>query len=153
MPIPPGSAFYNALALRESGGDPKVVNKFGFMGLYQMGRPALTDVGYIDPSTGNWTGKDGISSQDDFLNNTPVQNDAVRRYYVKLWSYIPSDVRSSVGTQVGGVDITDSGLLAGAHLLGQGGVTRFIRSKGQDDPVDGLGTKCSDYIKQFGGYD
>jgi len=38
-------------------------------------------------------------------------------------------------------------------LVGQGMVKRFLRSGGKVDPTDGLGTKCSTYLKEFGGYD
>jgi len=144
-------AFYAALAQRESRGDHTVVNQFGFMGLYQMGPAALQDVGYMDGS-GNWTGRDGIRSQNDFLNNRTVQEKAIREYHVKLWSYLPPDVQGCIGRTVKGINVTKSGLVAAAHLRGQGGITRLIRSDGQDDDPDEIGTLCSEYLKQFGGY-
>jgi hypothetical protein len=55
-------------------------NSFGFIGKYQFGEAALFDLGYygIDSSdnnlfkndwTGNWSGKDGIYSKQDYFNN------------------------------------------------------------------------------------
>ncbi|XP_021963486.1 uncharacterized protein LOC110858908 [Folsomia candida] len=152
MPIPPGNKFYEALAIRESRNNPTIVNEFGFMGLYQMGPAALKDTGYMS-SRGTWTGKNGINSQADFLSSRSVQDVAIREYHVKLWSYIPSDVKAAVGRRIGGVDVTSSGLLAAAHLRGQDGVARFIRSGGRDDDRDEIGTPCSEYMRQFGGYD
>jgi hypothetical protein len=57
--------YYQKLAQRESSNNPKAVNNFGFIGLYQMGEPALIDTGYYKPDgtqkndwVGEWTGKD-----------------------------------------------------------------------------------------------
>jgi len=41
-------------------------------------------------------------------------------------------------------------LVAGAHLKGLGGVRKFLKGK---DNADAYGTKISEYIKRFGGYD
>ena len=54
------------------------------------------------------------------------------------------------GKSVWGVNITESGLLAAAHLAGSGNVKRFFQ-KGLDFK-DANGTKMTFYMKQFGGY-
>jgi hypothetical protein len=85
-------------------------------------------------------------------NSAVAQNDAVRKYHRKLWSYIDPSVRAEVGQVIGGIKLTNSGLLAGAHLRGHGGVKRFVESGGSVDDKDEIGTPCSEYIKQFAGY-
>ena len=43
--------FYNDLGARESGGNYKAVNSFGYIGKYQMGEAAMVDAGYYKPKT------------------------------------------------------------------------------------------------------
>lgn len=40
------ASFLNDLGGRASGGDYNVVNQYGYLGKYQMGRSALIDTGY-----------------------------------------------------------------------------------------------------------
>ena len=62
------SDYLAALSARESGSNPGTVNKYGFLGSYQMGERAFIDAGYYlkdhTPDTndwkGTWTGKNGI---------------------------------------------------------------------------------------------
>ncbi|XP_037043427.1 uncharacterized protein LOC119079544 [Bradysia coprophila] len=148
----PSDRFYTKLAQRESGGDPTCVNEYGFMGLYQMGQPALQDVGYIN-NRGGWTGKDGIWSRDDFLNKPNIQTRAIRAYHNIVWNrYLPEYVRESVWRVINGVTLTMSGLIAGAHLVGHKRLAEYVRTKGKKDACDEIGTRCSEYVLQFGGY-
>ena len=52
-----------------------------------------------------------------------------------------------------GVYITISGLLAGAHLTGAGGVIDFFENTGKYDQYDGNNIHVSEYIKEFSGFD
>lgn len=75
----------------ESGSNySKVQSKSGnYIGKYQFGSGALEDQGYLKPGSlkkygtsalqnpANWTGKDGISSKEDWLSNGPVQERAM----------------------------------------------------------------------------
>ena len=61
-----------------------------------------------------------------------------------------SSPRIHVGTVVNGVYITESGLLAGAHLAGAGNVKKWLRNGKRFK--DGLGTSVVSYIELFGGY-
>ena len=89
------SEFLNRLGARESGGNYQAVNKYGYLGKYQMGELALVDTGYYTSDgtknndwSGTWTGKDGINSKDDFLNSEQAQENAIRLYIDRQWSYI-----------------------------------------------------------------
>jgi hypothetical protein len=54
---------------------------------------------------------------------------------------------------VNGIKITESGILAAAHLAGPGNVKKFLRSNGTRSFNDGFGTSIKHYFKKFAGYD
>jgi LysM repeat protein len=80
------SLFYKELGARESSDNYEALNKLGYMGKYQMGTPALIDIGY--KTKFGWTGKDGINNQKDFLNSSTVQEKAARAYHEVQWGYL-----------------------------------------------------------------
>ena len=154
--------FLNDLGARESGGKYNIINRFGYAGKYQMGEMALTDAGYYKkPScrynndwSGIFTGKDGVNSINDFLNNPNAQENAQIIYKKKQWGYLKAvGADKYVGKIVNGYEITSSGLLAGAHLKGAGSVIKYLKSGGQVIEKDGFGTSVELYIKKFAGYD
>ena len=60
VPVEGYPEFKAAVRMRESGGNYEAVNSLGFLGAYQLGEMALTDLGYYPgdathPSTTNWT--------------------------------------------------------------------------------------------------
>jgi len=59
----------------------------------------------------------------------------------------------SIGTAVNGTAITLSGLVAGAHLVGVGGLRTFIASGGTQMPRDGNGVPVTAYMSALGGCD
>lgn len=152
-------AFLEALGERESGGNYAAVNQFGYLGKYQFGELALIDVGYYtldgtsanDWKPGYWTGKDGVHSKADFLANHGAQENAIRAYMGKQWSYL-GDAQDYVGQTVHGVTVSVSGLLAAAHLVGAGTVQSFLRSDGKSVPTDGNGMSLTEYMSKFAYY-
>ncbi len=154
--------FLNDLGARESGGNYQAFNKFGYAGKYQMGEAALIDAGYYKKSSriynndwsGVFTGKDGINSIQDFLNNPSAQEIAQIIFKKKQWSYLKAvGANSYSGQIINGYKITDSGLLAGAHLKGAGAVISYLKSGGKNIGKDAFGTSVESYIKKFAGYD
>jgi hypothetical protein len=156
-------ALMRALAVRESNGNYGVVNSLGYLGAYQFGEPALVDLGFYagDPTpdvndwTGGWTGKVGVHSRDDFLASVAAQDQAMREWLDLLWRYAThSDLRLDVyvGRSVNGIPITQSGVLAGAHLVGIFGVAAFLRSNGAEDTLDPFGVPVSEYVRTFAAY-
>jgi hypothetical protein len=145
--------FLNELGARESSNDYTSVNKLGYLGKYQMGKLALVDAGYKDKD-GNWTGKGGVNSKEDFLSSPEAQENAFDEYKRSQWRDIENrELDKYIGKEVGGIQITASGLLAGAHLLGvKGGVKKYLESNGQEDPQDANGTHVSEYLRKFQGY-
>ena len=118
--------FFDALGQRESSDNYQAVNTLGFLGRYQMGELALEDVGYYtadgtannDWQPAHFTGKDGVNSKADFLNSPAAQDHAIELYMEKQWSYM-ADLWKYEGQTINGIKITVSGMLGGAHLVGQ----------------------------------
>lgn len=127
-----------------------------YLGKYQMGSAALTDLGYIKPDAyakygtsavnypSSWTGKDGVSSKDSFLSNSSVQERSMDRLLennyktmTRIGAIKPGDDPSTVG-----------GMLSTAHLLGAGGAKNW-RNSGVErigQGADANGTTGSTYF-------
>lgn len=153
--------YLSRLARMESGNNPGARNDYGYLGLYQMGEQALTEAGYYRPDgtarndwRGSWTGKDSVRNMADFLSRPSVQTQAVTAFSASQWSQIKNlDLDGYLEQTVGGVLITPSGLLAGAHLVGVGGLRRFLSSGGTASVRDGNGTSIATYLSALGGFD
>ena len=130
--------FLNAIGHRESSNRYDIVNKWGYMGKYQFGKKTLKNLGYD-------------ISKKEFLNSPHIQekamldllehNKKILQPYIDYWD----------GRKINGKVITESGILAAAHLAGAGNVKRFLK-KGEEFK-DGNGTKLTSYLTQFSGYD
>ena len=57
------------------------------------------------------------------------------------------------GKLIGGVLVTESGILAAAHLGGVGSVKKFLKSHGKRDIRDNYGSSIKGFMKKFGGYE
>ncbi len=154
--------FLNDLGARESGGNYKAFNKYGYAGKYQMGEAALIDAGYYKKPShiynndwrGEFMGKDGVWSIQDFLNNPKAQENSQIAFKKKQWGYLKAvGADKYLGLVINGYKITSSGLLAGAHLKGAGAVIDYLKSGGKNNSRDGFGTSIESYMKQFADYD
>lgn len=129
--------FLSAIGFRESGNRYDITNTFGYMGKYQFGKSTLKGLGYK-------------VSKKEFLSNPELQEEAMlsllNHNKEKLQKYI--DVYD--GKTVNGIYITESGILAAAHLGGQGSVRRYFRNGKVFK--DGYGTKITSYMDEFSGY-
>lgn len=143
--------FREALYQRESGGDYHCVNKYGYLGIAQFGKPRLYDLGY---SIGGWHPKGrprkNYLSQEDFLIARNLQDSLFLSHVGQLKRIFKVRYQKYFGKKILGIEVTLSGLVAGAHLKGPGGVRDFLNGK---DNADALGTKITEYIEKFGGYD
>lgn len=131
--------FKTAVGFKESQGKYHLVNPFGYMGKYQFGKVTLSAL--------------GIRSTEDFMNNPGLQEEAFYTFLARNKWILRKEISQYVGQTVGGVEITESGMLAAAHLAGPGGVKRYLRSGGVAGPSDAFGTNVRHYLKKFGGYD
>ncbi|GJL72263.1 MAG: hypothetical protein NMNS01_14620 [Nitrosomonas sp.] len=169
--------YFDLLGFRESSSIPggvqnyDIENRFGFIGKYQFGEAALFDLGYyaIDNSdsnlfrndwVGNWSGKGGISSKQDYLNNGAVQELIVRDWHALLWERIQFlGLEKYAGQTLNGQQITLSGMLAASHLIGAGsqssevaGLKGYLLSGAVFSPEDGNGTSANEFMSIFEGF-
>jgi hypothetical protein len=132
-------AFKQAVAFKESQGRYTVVNTLGYLGKYQFGRTTLERL--------------DIYNTNEFLQNPELQEKAfIALCKVNKW-ILRKDIQRSVGKTVNGIVITESGILAAAHLSGAGNVKNYLRSNGTDCFSDAYGTTIKSYLKKFAGYD
>lgn len=130
--------FKEAVAFKESQGKYTVVNSLGYLGKYQFGKTTLQRFKIYDTQK--------------FLKNPELQEKAfVALCKVNKW-ILRKDIRRSVGKTINGIKITESGILAAAHLSGAGNVKKFLRSNGSERFSDAYGASISLYLKSFGGY-
>jgi hypothetical protein len=158
--------FLDVLGFRESSDKYNARSPSGtYLGRYQMGPPALQDAGFMT-SNGNWTDyarKFGVTCGQSFLNSPSAQEAAVRAYHQGRWrSIVNWGHDKHIGTTFSGnlagsteiisVEITASGLLAAAHLVGTG--QRGLAGMFETGiiPVDGNGTPATEYLN-FKGFD
>jgi hypothetical protein len=146
------------------GPDPKTKKlKDQHFGAYQLGYQALADAGFIEekgdltkPAWTSYANSLGVNSVSSFISNKSAQDIAFVNFtkanldYLKGYqSYIGKTIRT--GT-VGNVDVTESGLLAAAHLVGHHAVEQFLSSNGKVDGHDDNLVHVSEYMAQFTGY-
>jgi hypothetical protein len=131
--------FKEALAFKESQGKYHKVNTLGYMGKYQFGYETLKSIGIQDSAR--------------FISNPKLQEKA----FVTLLSrnkYILQDyIAKYKGKVVSNIKITESGILAAAHLGGAGSVIKFFKSNGERKTSDEYGTSVRSYLKEFAGYE
>ncbi len=131
--------FKEALAFKESQGRYTVVNKLGYLGKYQFGKGTLR--------------RFKIYNSQKFLKNPELQERAFTALCrVNKW-ILRRDIKRFVGKYINGIKITESGILASAHLAGAGNVKKFLRSYGKFKFNDSFGTTIESYMKKFANYD
>ena len=106
--------FLNDIGHRESGNRYDITNTWGYMGRYQFGKSTLKGLGFEVTKT-------------EFLNNPQLQDSAMMALLnhnkEKLQNYI--DIFD--GKTINGMYVSESGILAAAHLGGQGSVKRYFK--------------------------
>ncbi len=131
--------YKEALAFKESQGKYHKINTLGYLGKYQFGIETLKSIGIHDSMA--------------FLHSPKLQEKAFVTLLSKNKWELRDEIANYCGKVVGGVYITESGILAAAHLGGVGSVKRFFRSNGSRFFRDDYGTSIRSYMKKFGGYD
>ncbi|KXN97925.1 peptidoglycan-binding protein LysM [Aequorivita aquimaris] len=131
--------FKEALGFKESRGNYHIVNDYGYMGKYQFSRATLRMIGF--------------KNTDNFLYDTRQQEAAFLAYTSLNKWVLRNDIKRYVGKTIGGVKVTESGILAAAHLAGAGNVKKFLRSAGENRFEDANGASIRYYLRKFSGYD
>jgi hypothetical protein len=134
------------LGRKESGNNYAIYNKYGYIGAYQMGPKALKATGYGHITFSDFKNDHTVfskSEQIDAVIKLTKLNRRILRKYINEYS----------NTMIDGVLITESSLLAAAHLGGAGGVMKYLDSGGNSNPSDAYGTSIRDYMEKFSGYE
>lgn len=133
------TAFKEALGFKESQGKYNVVNPYGYMGKYQFGKETLELLGIRDTLT--------------FMNSPILQEKAFEVNLSRNKWILRREISKFTGQEVGDVSVSESGILAAAHLAGPGNVKRFFKSKGEISKKDANGASVAYYMKKFAHFD
>jgi len=132
------NGFREAVAFKESQGRYGVVNSLGYLGKYQFGKSTLK--------------RFNIHNVQEFLNDPELQEDAfIALCSLNKW-ILRKDIKRSVGKRINGIEVTESGILAAAHLAGAGNVKKFLRSQGSHMFTDAFGSSLQYYLRKFSGF-
>ena len=129
--------FLEAIGHQESGNRYHIVNRYGYMGKYQFGKSTLRTLRIK-------------VSKKEFLKDTLLQEEAMLKLLLHNKKRLQKYINKYEGKVVHGILVTESGLLAAAHLGGQGSVKKWFRNG--RIRKDGNGVKITSYMKRFGGY-
>lgn len=166
-PAQPVSSVGTQVASLESGGAPSnVVNAGGYSGKYQLGKAALVDAGIYQPAPhedlaaqqpGQWWGTFNVPGQgsmtyQQWLNNPGAQDASWQAHQTNLEGEIQKrGLDKYIGQTVGGVPVTQSGLIAMMQIGGPQGTQQFLQTGGAYNPADKNGTTIADYGKRVAG--
>lgn len=131
--------FKEALAFKESQGIYDIINSYGYVGKYQFAPNSLNAI--------------GITDIEEFRKNAKLQEEAFLAYTARNKWLLRNYINKYEGEVINGVEITESGVLAAAHLAGAGNVRKFLRTRGAHQVNDAFGTSLQYYLKRFSGYD
>jgi len=132
------NGFKEAVALKESRGKYYIINSYGYLGKYQFGINTLK--------------RFNIHNEEAFLNNPELQEKAfLALCKLNKWK-LRNHINRHVGKTINGVVVTESGILAAAHLAGAGNVMKFLKNNGHNS-TDAYGASVKYYMKRFGGFD
>ena len=129
--------FLDAMGYQESRNRYHIVNRYGYMGKYQFGKSTLRTLRIK-------------VSRSEFLKDTLLQEEAMLKLLLHNKKRLQKYIDKYEGKVVHGILVTESGLLAAAHLGGQGSVKKWFRNG--RIRKDGNGVKITSYMKRFGGY-
>ena len=104
-----------------------------FVGSLQFGKARLSD--YQKATGARFT-------QDEFIKDTALQDKVASWHIANI-----DDAIDALGDAAAGYD--RDGLRAVAHLGGVGGMKQFVRTKGEYNPADELGTSLKSYYDKF----
>lgn len=146
------SGVREALRSGESGGNTEAVdfNKEDgkdHVGLYQFGQARLDDYNNANNTSHTVADLKAMSEEE--------QEAIADWHFADIETFIDDNgLDKFVGQTVGGVNITRSGLIAMAHLGGNGGMKKFLETDGEYNPDDSSstvkGNSLAQYAEKFG---
>ena len=149
--------FCLAIKKRESNNKYNCVNSLGYLGAYQFGMARLSDFGltvrkYAGGSTANKNFKFiPLITKTSFLKSPALQDFIFWKHIQDHKKFVNQRFNFLIGKKLHNCEITESGCISVCHLLGRGGLIKFLSKKVDDE--DAYGTKASDYMKLFADYE
>ena len=133
--------FKNFLGFFESGSNYNKVNRFGYLGKYQFGRGTLKMY--------------GVRNLSEYRLNPELQEKVFLMNVMRNKWILRREISWYSNRNLNGTYISESGIIAAAHLSGPGNVKKFLRSHCNPDldKRDANGTSISDYLNIFKDYD
>ncbi len=133
--------FKNFLGFYESGSNYKKVNRFGYLGKYQFGKGTLKMY--------------GVRNLSEYKLNPELQEKVFLMNVMRNKWILRREISWYSNRYLNGTYISESGIIAAAHLSGPGNVKKFLRSHCNPDldKRDANGTSISDYLNIFKDYD
>ena len=132
--------FKNILGFFESGSNYNKVNRFGYMGKYQFGKETLKMY--------------GVRNLSDYKSNPALQEEVFLMNVMRNKWILRREISWYSNRYLNGIYVSQSGIIAAAHLSGPGNVKKYLRSHCDPDlnKRDANGTSISDYINIFKDY-
>ena len=133
--------FKNFLGFFESGSNYKKVNRFGYLGKYQFGKGTLKMY--------------GVRNLSEYRLNPELQEKVFLMNVMRNKWILRREISWYSNRYLNGTYISESGIIAAAHLSGPGNVKKFLRSHCNPDldKRDANGTSISDYLNIFKDYE
>lgn len=133
------AGFKEALAFSESSGNYFAVNRLGYKGRYQFGASTL-----------KWV---GVTNAKEFLKSPALQESAFDALVARNKFVLRDYISAFEGKTIGGQKVTESGLIAAAHLCGAGNVKKFLDTEGEFVFADANKVPLTSYLNRFGDFD
>lgn len=131
--------FKEALGFKESGGNYLAVNTLGYLGKYQFGASTLKQM--------------GLHNTDTFIKDPQLQERMFNLNVSRNKWILRREIKTFNGKRVRGNVVTESGIIAAAHLAGAGNVKKYLQSYGKEDVADAYGSNIAYYLRKFAGFD
>ena len=133
--------FKNFLGFFESGSDYNKINRFGYVGKYQFGKGTLKIY--------------GVTNLVNYKNNPELQEKIFLMNVMRNKWILRREISWYSNRYLGGEYISESGIIAAAHLSGPGNVKKYLRSHCDSNlnKKDANGTSILDYMRIFKDYD
>ncbi|MAU63917.1 MAG: peptidoglycan-binding protein LysM [Flavobacteriaceae bacterium] len=133
------TGFKELLAFKESGGSYSRTNKYGYMGKYQFNLNTLKMF--------------NVRNALNYIDNPELQEKVFLLNVQRNKWILRKDIKWFIGSNINGIEITESGIIAAAHLSGPGNVKKYLRGSGKEDFKDSFGTSISSYMNYFKNFD
>lgn len=129
--------FMQDVAFSESSNRHDIVSRYGYLGKYQFSQKTLRSLGYK-------------ITKKEFLSNPVVQDEAMIDLLKSNKEFLQKYINKWDGKKYNGIKVTESGILAAAHLTGATSVKKFF-TEGVNKK-DANGTSIVDYMTKFADY-